>query len=395
MSEANQVEISYQAEAAGQFGIAVPENAKRELRYNSESLVANINDEDSPEISSDRQFFDVIPLGSSFGGDIPTSLSHGNLDDLLPSAFFNPWTDISISGDANLAVAAGVYTDTASGFGALKVGDRVRTEGFPAAANANGWKTVTAVADDGSTVTLSPPGPNTAAGNGRSIKSSNLKNGKTRHSFSIEKKFSALDPLIQHNYIGCLVQGMAMEFRAGASVTANLTVSAQKHAQVSGPNAAVFNPMRTPAPKNLIFSPADTKGLQVGPADSLHVPDTVVLSAITMNLGNNLRSLQQLGTLDIGDIRPGRFSVEGSLEMYFSDGGLYDRFLARQETEVSWRTVEPNSDNIYYFDMPRVRVRNARIVAGGVDTDLTAQFDYRALGHRTRGYTFMMTKNAA
>ena len=392
MTEAVQVELSYAAEAANAFGVAVPANALRRLRYNSESLVSNVNDEDSPEIDSDRQIKDVIPLGASHGGDVPTSLSFGNLDDMLQSAFYSVWSDLDV--DKQMSVSgAGLYTAAAGDFDDAAVGDRVFVSGF-ADDVSNGWRSVTAVAGDGSTITApDPAGGNVVENNAAAarIQSQHIKNARTRRSFTVQKFFSAIVPAVYHYYYGCVVQTLAMEFRAGASVTSTITVSSKSHESAG---AAVFNALAAAAPTNLIFSPADTKGLSVvDSAGASVIGVNPIISGITVAINNNLREYQQLGDLAVGDIRPGRFGVEGTLEVYFQDRTLYDRFLAREEQAISWRTEEPNSSNRYYFDMPRVRVRNARVTAGGNDSDLIAQFDYRALGHRTRGYTLMMTRS--
>jgi hypothetical protein len=82
-----------------------------------------------------------------------------------------------------------------------------------------------------------------------------------------------------------------------------------------------------------------------------------------------------LGSVGLGS---GTFSVTGSMEVYFADGSMYDKFLADTYTSLSVSTKD-TLGNGYILTLPRVQLIKGTITAGGKDAELMATFDFEAL----------------
>ena len=393
MSSANQVKLAVAAETT--FGTQLLTAGKQAVRFNSESLSSTVNDEDAAEINEERNITDVVPLGATHGGDIVTTLSYENLDIFMESVFYNAWADFGATDDTGIAVDT---SGNAQGISELEaeVGDWIYIGGTGATGDV-GWYRVTTITSDHPTKVL--PAPKTAIAKGKLSKSmARLKNGKSRKGFTLEKQFSSLGDTDSggkafHLYTGAIANTLTMEFRAGATVGATVGLTALAHEASA---ATKFTGTAKTAKTGKLYSPADTGQVGIFTGGTTHLGSKPIITAVTVSITNNIREGEELGSLDVGDLIAGSFSAEGTVEMYFRDSDLYDRFLNRQDQEMAWVVHEPNDKyKGYGFYMPRVRMRNARIQAGGNDSDLIAQFDYRALGSSgTSPYSLKICRGA-
>lgn len=396
MSDANQVNILHLDETTlGTIAQASPKN----LRFESESITASYNDEESAEIHSDRNIVDVIQLGRSTGGDIVTSFSYGNLDDFIQSAMFSTWSNALAFAEADVDFVAatanhgGTMQTTADRTGNISAGDWVYIKAGspapPAAAN-TGWKQVQAITS--SLITFAKPSACVAeTDRDVTIAGSIIKNGITRKPISVVKHYSQLSPVLYHSFAGCIVDSLAVEVRSEARITATVSLQGTTHAQHSADS-----PFGSNAPGSKLTAPIMSAAVNVGQFAEGGVlsPSTTIVTGLTFNVANNLRQARDIGVLDPADIRSGRANIGGQIEVYFQDGDLYTKLVDRTETSFSW-VLDDDDDNSYVFTFPRVRLRNGRVLAGGADTDIIAQYDFQALRHKTYGHSFQIGRNAA
>jgi hypothetical protein len=73
----------------------------------------------------------------------------------------------------------------------------------------------------------------------------------------------------------------------------------------------------------------------------------------------------------------GTVKVTGTMDMYFSNGNMYDKFLASTYTSVIVSTQDP-SGNGYVLTLPRVQLMKGKVVAGAKDQDVMATFEIEA-----------------
>ena len=390
MSAANQVRLAYAKEAT--FGtLAANATSYKTLRYNSETLGTTVNDEDSVEISTERNITSVIPLSATHGGDITTSLSYKNLDAMIESCLYSTFGNINSAGAAVTVSTAGVVAGTT--VPNAEVGDWWYISGT----GGTGWFRVTKVSSMKATEVTPSPGTAISAGVVNASTAS-IKNAKTRLGLSIEKFFASLDGTDSggkdfHYWKGAVVNTMSFEFRAGASIGATVGLTALAHSTAS---ASEFTATLATAEDGIIYSPADVKNIGIGSGATSYAGSKPIITAVTLSVNNNIREGEQLGTLDVPALLEGNFGCEGTVEMYFRDSTMYDRFIGRNEQDLAWCVFDPNTPGEGYgFYMPRVRFRNARVQASGNDADLIAQFDYRALGSTgSSPYTLKISRGA-
>ncbi len=104
------------------------------------------------------------------------------------------------------------------------------------------------------------------------------------------------------------------------------------------------------------------------------------------DLTNNLRQRKQIGTLGPVSIGSGKVGCTGSLQMYFSDQTIMDKY--RNDTETSLAIVMKDSaNNSYVFDWPRVKLTEGAASAGGQNQDIMANMKFMAKRHATEGIT--------
>ena len=395
MTASNTVELRYAKE--DDFGdVDADADSYQKLRFNSESLASTVNTEDAAEISPERNITDTIPLGASNGGDITTSFSYKNLDAFIESAMYSTFTKISAAGDAiAIAESTGVTTGTRPD---AEVGDWYYVGGASTVKSRGWYRVVTVASDKASVVVPGPSSGNGVAAGTIGADTARIKNGKTRQPLSIEKFFSGLDTTDSggkdfHYYLGCVVNTLTLEFRAGATVGATVGLTALSHEASA---ATKFTATAGAAEAGTIYSPEDTKLFGAVSGTTSYLGKDPIITAITLSINNNVRETEELGTLDTPDIIPGSFGCSGTVEMYFKDSDLYDRFLGRNDTALAWAVYEKNKpQNGYGFYMPKVRFNNARVQATGNDADLIASFDYRALGTAgTTPYTLKIMRGA-
>jgi hypothetical protein len=98
---------------------------------------------------------------------------------------------------------------------------------------------------------------------------------------------------------------------------------------------------------------------------------------MSMDLDSALRAQDAIGHLGLVGVGIGTFMAKGNLDVYFSDGSLYTKFLNDTYTSITISTKD-SAGNGYVFCFPRVMLTNAKVEAGGKNSDLTASFQWEA-----------------
>lgn len=148
----------------GVFGTQKATPAFKRVRISTDTLDANVQTAESPELTSGYRVADIRPVAASAGGQITAPFIYGNFDDWLESLLFTTWTltpqRFNAASDENItdvAAATGVFTITTVSAGdphrtgAFAIGHLVRTTGFTNAGN-NALKRVTAASGTSFTV---------------------------------------------------------------------------------------------------------------------------------------------------------------------------------------------------------------------------------------------------
>lgn len=197
-----------------------------------------------------------------------------------------------------------------------------------------------------------------------------LKNGATFRSFTLEKTFEqgATDQF--HRYEGSVIDTMSLSLAPGSIATGSFGfvgkngVSAQAEVASSTYTAVNSNPVMNAA--------SDFASLAITGATG---PE---LTALDINVANNLRTQPVIGVLGARGVGLGQFSVSGSATAYFENAELYELFLDGTEADLSFK-IGGASDLNYTFDIPRLKFQTAQVNAGGNNQDVLVNLTFQGL----------------
>ncbi|MCC7271407.1 MAG: hypothetical protein IT561_01985 [Alphaproteobacteria bacterium] len=276
--------------------------------------------------------------------------------------------------------ASGDVTATATGLAStaldfttlgLKVGQWIAIGGaaagqrFATAPN-NGWARIAGIAAHVLTLDHRPQGWATDAGSGRTVRvflGDVLRNGVEEISFSVERDHADI--------------GQVLLFRGQMARLARLTVATGRILEAS------FDLVGKDAARGAAsFGTGDP--VPAGTAPVMNAVGNVVLvregggtagivRQMTVQIDNNLRELKAVGTLGNVGIGVGDAAVGGTLEAYFEDGALYDKYLAAADTTLAFVVAE--AGQAYVVTLPRVKLAGGRIEAGSRNGDCVLRFE--------------------
>lgn len=211
-----------------------------------------------------------------------------------------------------------------------------------------------------------------------------LANGTTLKSYTLEGEFSDITQFLILK--GCRVGQVSLSFRNQATVTGTIdfTGKVASIAQVTAGTGAA-----TAATTTDVMSAVNVSGFTEGGSS------TEVL-AWDLTINNNVRTQPILGTAasSMKGIGLGRFVVTGSLETYFADETLYEKYLDFTATTHAL-TVADAAGNTYVFSLPRVRYTDGNPDVTGNDTDVILPQAFQAVYDSSTGKTLRVARTAA
>ncbi len=381
MSDANRVRLAFLEESS--FGEQETGSVLQILRYNSESLKQDMNTVVSEELRSDRQVSDIARIGVSASGDISFELSYGSHDTLLKSALQSSgWsTKQKITNVITISASSvdNSISDSASGFGNFVANQWVYLTGFTATANNKFFKIVSATSAklvlSGGTLTTE------AVGNPITVHmGSQITNGTTLDSYNFEKDYLDLSNVLS------LLKGMCIN-------TFNLDVPAD------GIISGSFGFMGS-AEESLTTTGGSgygAVGTTVIMTGANHVPNFLEnqselgILSFSMSLTNNLRTRLQVGTLGVASMGVGSVEISGSLTIHLEDADLYNKYLNQDSTSIVIG-VRDAVGNGYVIELPAIKLIESTRNAGGKNTDVIGEFEFRAYMHSTEQITVRIVR---
>lgn len=381
MSDSSRAQLYYVEEST--WG-DTPASALTELRFTSESLGQTSSTTTSNEIRSDRQTTDMLRTTVEAAGDANIEISYGAYDDLIAGALMDDWTAAVAVSATDIAAddSGSQFTSTTTDFTTenIELGQWLKVGGFATAGN-NGYFQVTSLSANAIGVTPAP-GAAEAAGETVTMAGSRVTNGVTDKSFTLEKLFSDISEYV--SFVGMRVGGMTLNIQPGQIMTGAFSFMGKSAAAAGSsvgtgtPNAAAANSVL-----NAIDNVDDVR--EAGDSSSLDFTE------ISIQIENNLRSQQAIGTLGAIGIGLGRVSVSGTVQAYFTSRTLYEKFLNDTESSLSFRLVDGDG-NAYVIDMPRLKYSEGNPVAGGNDQDVMVPLAYTAFRDPEFGYTIAINR---
>lgn len=286
-----------------------------------------------------------------------------------------PSLDLNVSATAAAAVVTVVNLNKEGGV-ITEVDATLEVVTFAGGSKASGgFYTIIALTDDA--ITVDRAVPVIAAGENVTIKGSMLRNPFTNtdiipQSATIETSFFDVG---QHFVADGLRTGaLSMEVTAGSIVTGSSTTMGRATVRSSVNklgNVVNYTPLEAPATE-VVSATANVGSLSVNGEEQ-----ATAIRSIQFSLEGNLRNQQAVGSKFPVGIAAGRLNLSGSLEAYFADGEMYDRFLSHETVSLAFPIIDLDK-NTYYFTIPAFKVASDPIAPGGIDQDVMETMEFTA-----------------
>lgn len=211
-----------------------------------------------------------------------------------------------------------------------------------------------------------------------------VKNGVYKPSFVIQKNFTDADSALRHNFYGVRIDQLSLTLTPGEIVTGSVSVMGKVGELVSTAFDGQSDfPYESTSPMN---AANNVQSITLDGASSDW------LNSLTINVANNLRALNAIGSLGPVAINYGVMDITGDISIYFQNSTTYNKFV--NNTAIALIATIQDADNNYYkITIPRLKLETADITAGGLDQDLTIDATYRAMYDPITQCQIMMERN--
>jgi len=377
----NRTGLHYVAEST--IGTTPATPALIELRYTGEGMNFDIDKTVSEEIRSDRQTTDLVEVSQTSSGNIDIELSFAEYDPFLEAALFSDFSSaVGVDAETTISTDATDILDSANGFGNVVDGQWIKVQGFADSDLNIVYRVIDAAAG---ALEVSPsPASVEAAGAAVTITGQMLRNGTTQKSFTIQKRFNDTTIVEYHNFTGMNVNGMSLSFENGSILTGSMDMLGLSASLTSTQISGATNVGSST--NDVMNSVSNLTNIEFDDVDT-----SAKILSMSLDIANNLRPQNAIGSLAACGIGVGRFEVSGSISLYFEDSTEYDKYAANTSFKLSMR-AEDNNGKAYVFTMPNVKYESMSNPSGGTDSDIILEGSFRALRDATLDNTLQIDR---
>lgn len=212
-----------------------------------------------------------------------------------------------------------------------------------------------------------------------------LVNGVTQSSFTLEKLFETGATDQYHRLTGAIPDSLSLSMAVNQIVTGSFGFVAKGF---SSAQTAITGSSYTAVNSNPVINASNNfASLAMTGVTS---PE---LTALDINIANNLAQQAVLGSVEARGIRKGQFVVTGTLSAYFENEELLEMYLDGTATDLTFKLGGASSKN-YVFNIPNLKFQNGRVVAGGNNQDVLAQMEFTGLYDSGIDGTLEITRTA-
>lgn len=115
------------------------------------------------------------------------------------------------------------------------------------------------------------------------------------------------------------------------------------------------------------------------------------MTSLSWSITNNLRARLQVGTLGAISLGKGTIGASGTLQAYFEDETVIDKYLNFTASSLAL-TYNDADSNKYVVEFPQVKYTDGARVAGGQNQDIIADMSFTAYRDATEGCTMRMVR---
>lgn len=379
LASSSREQLAYIQESA--FGVIPVVGNPKLLRMTGETLNFDITKEASEEINATRSVSSMIPVTASASGGINSEISYLEYDPLFEAALQGSFVAFGTNGVGSTftaaftatTITASVATAGANAFTNLQKGQFFR---LVAPTHANDGKILRVSLTTAPTTTVLTVEASTPLETGSGVancvvQSSRLTNGTNQRSFTIERQ----NPDISEYwaYTGMTLSSMNISVASGSRSTMEFSFmgrSAERDDETNLPGTVQES------------KAYDIHSGSTGPACYIWVDGAPLVgtyvSSVTVNYDNALRSQEAICNLGAVGIGSGTIELTGTLEVYFANGALFDKFKSNTNIALTISTLD-NAGNGYVITIPKANISSMEVNASAKDQDLMLSMEFTGL----------------
>jgi len=205
-----------------------------------------------------------------------------------------------------------------------------------------------------------------------------LKNSTTKKSFTIEKQHQDIDEYFL--FSGMIVNTFTLNLATSSICTGNFSFLGSSAALDQSSAAASVTIANT---NDVINCMGNVASLMEGDYSGAYTNlNGIYIQELSFTINNNLRPVFAIGSDVIMEVAVGKMDVTGTMNCYFTNDRLFDKFLAGSALKLQYQ-LEDAAGNSYTFTFPRVKFETESVTAPGQDQDVIENLSWRALKDNT------------
>lgn len=375
-ASSNRLQVAYKLEVTPN---TTPGGNGTSLRVNGESLDFTVTTKTSDEIRSDRQKTNLLQVGAAGAGGFPFELSYKEYDPFIQGALqsaYGTFGTAGVSGTLTVTTTGTTINATAGATGNNVLTNIGAGRWIKCTVGGTSQYCLTATNADATNLTLNAATPLSGSliGTGLSmvITCAPLANGTdlTNAYYTLEAAHADISPAVYRKYAGFCVNKMSLSLQSGNIVTGSFDFMG-----MSGSNSGTTS-MGTPAASQ-VFDPMNAvSGLGALLEGGVALTGTS-LKSLSLDIANNLRGQDAVGVLGYAGIGVGGLDVTGSVQAYFSNKDLLDKFVNNTATSLAFY-IRDSAGNAYGFNMPKVKFSTGKTNASGSNQDMMVDLSFTA-----------------
>lgn len=197
-----------------------------------------------------------------------------------------------------------------------------------------------------------------------------LKNGSTKKSFTLEKKFA--DKALFHSFTGMMINSLSLSIASKQVITGKMDFIGK-----AGATAAVSVGTGDPTAAttfDIMTASANVGTLKEGGSA---LGAGIYLKKIDLQISNGLRGMDAVGNQGNVGVGQGRFELTGVVEAYFESWALYNKFKAGTATSLEFTITDGTKSDVVLI--PKIKFSDAKVVGPGNGQDVMVPLSFTAL----------------
>ncbi len=213
-----------------------------------------------------------------------------------------------------------------------------------------------------------------------------LVNGVAEPSFTFEETIDLTGSYAYHRFTGCMVESLSLNLGARKAVTGSVNIMGQQAALATSiiTGATYTAPATTPVETADKVATLTVAGISPAPK----------VKGLSLNINNNLRIRDKVGSLYTDSFGVGMCDITGSLEAYFETNELYQAVLDHGGGALSF-TLGSVANKKYTVLMPSVTFLDGSKKLGGKNDDVMVSIPFRAVYDATTAGSIKITRAVA